>query len=267
MFRRIPVFTTAAVLVFVPPMWAEPPASPSKPPELTKLEAEAAIEVPIPKVPAGRAPEVKQVADAAVAVRRATWVLEKLLPQRPEGVAPLKLASMRAGDRGWVDMTGEVVSVGDGMLFVRPTVSPSPDFMFALPAAAATTAPKNVNLRGEFLVDRAVPVEGRDVMLLKETAPAKLEPAQAKLVDAARQRLEMAKADFATAAANLQAARKKALDTALERARAEAARQIPVAKDAPAEEQIKAQRNQDDLTAKLAREELARIEGVYSDKP
>src|SRR5688572_4978169 len=93
-----------------PPRAADPPAaSAARPAELVKLEAEAATEVPAPQVPAGRAPEAKRVAETAVAVRRAEWVVQKLLPPPPEGVTVLKLNELTVGARGWVDVSGEVV--------------------------------------------------------------------------------------------------------------------------------------------------------------
>ncbi len=239
----------------------------SKPPELTKLEAKAAVQIPIPIVPPGKAPEVKRVAEAAVKVARASWVVEKLLPPPPEGTSSLRLAEMKVGNTGWLDLTGEVLKNDQGVAVVRPSIAPSSDFTVAIPMENGVTVPRQVALRGEYRVDKAVTVDGKEMLLLKEMHAAKaLDPALARVVDAARRRLETAKAEYARAVANLVEARKKAETAALEKVRGEAAKRIPVPKDASAEEQIKAKRDQDALARKLASKELEKIEASYSDQ-
>jgi hypothetical protein len=143
-----------------------------------------------------------------------------------------------------------------------------PDVVVGLPATDAATTTKTVSLRGEFLVDRAVSVDGRDVLVLKEVVAAKpLDPALAKLIAAARVRLEEAKADYANALSVLVAAKKKAVDAVMERATAEAAKKIPVPDNATGEERVKAKRDQDDLAGKLAKKELDQIAEAYGAIP
>jgi len=240
----------------------------SVPPELAKIEAEAAVEIPAPQVPAGKAPEAKRVAEAAVRVRRATWVVEKLLPPPPEGLTALSFTGLKVGARGWLDTTGEVVRTAEGVMVVRPAGIPADGVVVGLPAPATTTAVKSVDLRGEYIVDRALTVDGRDVLVLKEVAPAKtLDPAAAKLISAARARLEEAKAEYSNAVAVLVAAKKKAVDAALDRTTVEAAKQIPVPDNATGEERIKAKADQDKLAQKLAKPELDKIAEMYGDVP
>ena len=238
------------------------------PPELAKIEAEAAVEIPAPQVPAGKAPEAKRVAEAAVRVRRATWVVEKLLPPPPEGLTALSFTGLKVGARGWLDTTGEVVRTAEGVMVVRPAGIPADGVVVGLPAQATTTAVKSVDLRGEYVVDRALTVDGRDVLVLKEVAAAKtLDPAAAKLISAARARLEEAKAEYSNAVAVLVAAKKKAVDAALDRTTVEAAKQIPVPDNATGEERIKAKADQDKLAQKLAKPELDKIAEMYGDVP
>ena len=239
----------------------------SVPPELAKLEAEAALEVPAPQVPAGRSPEAKRVAEAAVKVRRATWVVEKLLPPLPEGVTTLSFTGLKVGSRGWIDTTGEVIATHEGLLVVRPSGAAADAASIAI-AGDGTATVKSVNLRGEYTVDRTVVVDGRDVMVLKEVAAAKaLDAAAAKLITAARARLEEAKAEHANAVAVLAAAKKKAVDAVMERATAEAAKQITVPDNATGEDRIKAKAEQDRLAEKLAKAELDKIAEMYGDVP
>jgi len=256
-----------------PPVVVDKPATTtpvtpaSRPPELVKLEAEAAVEIPAPQVPAGKAPEAKHVAEAAVKVRRASWVVEKLLPPPPEGLTTLNFAALKVGTRGWLDTTGEVMKTSEGVMVLRPAGA-AEGIAVGLPAADAVTAVKTINLRGEYLVDRAITVDGRDVLVLKEVAVAKaLDPAVSRLINAARVRLEEAKADYANATAVLVAAKKKAVDAVMEKATAEAAKQIPVPDNADGEQRIKAKRDQDDLAGKLAKAELDKIAEAYGVIP
>jgi len=116
------------------PATTTPPVTPTaRPPELVKLEAEAAVEIPSPQVPAGKAPEARQVAEAAVKVRRASWVVEKLLPPPPEGLTTLNLASLKVGNRGWLDTTGDVTKTAEGVMFVRPAGAVVDGLMLGLP--------------------------------------------------------------------------------------------------------------------------------------
>jgi hypothetical protein len=237
------------------------------PPELAKLEAQAATEIPVPPVPAGKAPEAKKVAEAAVRVHRATWVVEKLLPAAPEGVTALNFTSLAVGNRGWIDTTGEVVKTAEGVMVVRPSLA-SADVVVGLPATDTAATTKTVSLRGEYVVDRTVSLDGRDVLVLKEVNAAKpLDPALAKLIAAARVRLEQAKADYANAVAVLTAAKKKAVDAVMERANVEAAKQVPVPDNATGEQRIKAKRDQDELAGKLAQKELDAIAEAYGVVP
>jgi hypothetical protein len=237
------------------------------PPELAKLEAEAATEIPVPPVPAGKAPEAKRLAEATVRVRRATWVVEKLLPPAPEGLTALNFTSLSVGTRGWVDTTGDVVQTAQGVMVVRPSLA-SANVVVGLPATDAAATTKTVSLRGEYLVDRAVSVEGKDVLVLKEVAAAKpLDAAVARLISAARARLEEAKADYANAFAVLTAAKKKASDAVMERATAEAAKQIAVPDNATGEERIKAKVDQENLAGKLAKKELDEIAEAFGTLP
>ena len=238
------------------------------PPELAKLEAQAAVEIPSPAVPAGKAPEAKRVAEAAVKVRRATWVVEKLIPPPPEGVAVLNFNTLKVGSRGWVDTTADVVRTADGVSVIRPSGFASESVVLGVPAAADAATAKTVSLRGEYVVDRAVTLDGREVLVLKEVAAAKaLDDAVARLISAARARLEEAKAQYSNAVAVLVAAKKKAVDAALARTQAEAARQIPVPDNATGEERIKAKKDQDELAQKLAKPDLDKIAEMYGDVP
>ena len=237
------------------------------PPELAKLEAEAAVEIPAPQVPAGRAPEAKRVAEAAVKVRRATWVVEKLLPPPPEGVTALSLTALKVGARGWVDTTGDVVSTHEGVSIIRPSGVAADAAVIGV-TADGTAAVKSIHLRGEYVVERAVTIEGKDVLVLKEVAAAKaLDPALAKLINAARARLEEAKAEYSNAVAVLVATKKKAVDAVMEKATAEAAKQVPVPDNATGEERIKAKADQDRLAEKLAKAELEKIAEMYGEVP
>ena len=237
-----------------------------RPPALVKLEAQAAAEIATPVVPPGRAVEAKKVAETSVAVRRATWVIERLLPAQPEGVAVLKLAELKTGSRGWIEMTGEVVKTAEGMLVVR---SPGTDGVtFAIPAAADSTTVKTIDLRGEFAVDKSIALDGRDVFVLKEVAVAKgLDREQVAVLDAARKRLEEAKAAHAQAIAVLKDTRKRAEDKVMEATRADAVKQIPIPATADVEDQIKLKAKQADLALKLAKPELEKIAMLYADTP
>jgi len=248
---------------------ATPPVTPTaRPPELVKLEAEAAVEIPAPKVPAGKAPEAKQVAEAAVKVRRASWVVDKLLPPPPEGITTLNLATLKVGNRGWLDTTGDVTKTAEGVMFVRPAGAVADGLMVGLAATDAASTVKSINLRGEYVVDRAMTIDGRDVLILKEVAAAKaLDAAAGRLINAARVRLEEAKANYANAIAVLAATKKKAVDAVMEKASAQAAKQIPVPDNAEGEQRIKAKRDQDDLAGKLAKAELDKIAEAYGDVP
>jgi len=238
------------------------------PPELAKIEAQAAVEIPTPQVPAGRAPEAKAVAEAAVKVRRATWVVEKLLPPPPEGMTALNLTTLRVGASGWVDTTGEVTRTAEGVMVVRPSGATAEAPLIGLPVTDTTNTVKSVNLRGEYAVDRAVTVDGRDVLVLKEVSTAKaLDAATAKLISAARARLEQAKAEYANALGVLAAAKKKAVDAVMERTTVEAAKQVPVPDNATGEERIKAKAEQDRLAQKLAKADLDKIAEMYGDVP
>lgn len=257
----------AAAVLAVNTSHAQDPASTPRPPELVKLEAQAATEIPLPTVPPGRAPEVKKVAESSVALRRAQWVVEKLLPPPPEGVTSLKLTELKVGSRGWLDLTGEVVKVAEGVAIVRPSVGLD-GVTFAVPVAADAAEVKSLNLRVEFIVEKPVTIDGREIVVLKEVTAAKpLEDAKAKLVDAARKRLEVAKAAHAQAVAVLKDTRKRAEKKVMEKALAEAEKQMPIPKNADAEEQIKAKAKQQELAGKLAKEEFEKIAQIYADFP
>jgi len=251
------------------PVATTPPVTPTaRPAELTKLEAEAAVEIKSPPVPAGRAPEAKRVAEAAVAVKRATWVVEKLLPPPPEGLTSLNFTALKVGARGWVDTTGDVVKTAEGVMVLRPGVATAEGVTVGMAATDAASTVKSVTLRGEYVVDRAVTLDGREVLVLKEVAAAKaIDPALTKVLSAARARLEEAKAEYANAVAVLATAKKKAVDAVMERATAEAAKKIVVPDNATGEERIKAKRDQEDLAGKLAKAELDRIAEAYGDVP
>jgi hypothetical protein len=106
------------------------------------------------------------------------------------------------------------------------------------------------------------------VLVLKEVTAAKaLDDAQTKLVNAARARLEEAKAQYANAVGVLVATKKKAVDAAMAGAQAEAAKQIPVPDNATGEVRIKAKQNQQELAGKLAKPELDKIAALYGDVP
>jgi hypothetical protein len=249
-----------AVLAGAAPLVAQD--APARPAELVKLEAEAAIEIPAPMVPAGRAPEARKVAETTVAVRRAEWVVQKLLPPPPEGVTVLKLNELTVGARGWVDVTGEVVKVHEGMAVVRPALT-GEGITFAVPA---TTDTRSIALRGEYAVDRAVTIDGREVLVLKEVAAAPaIDPARAPLLDAARKRLEQAKAEHARAVGILREVRTKAEQDVTQKARKQAEKEVVIPKDAPVEEQVKIRAKQQELALKLAKEDLAKITALYGD--
>ena len=153
-------------------------------------------------------------------------------------------------------------------MVVRPAGVVAEGLVVGLPTTDAVTSVKTVSLRGEYLVDRAMTLDGREVMVLKEVAAAKaLDPAQARLLNAARVRLEEAKAEYANATAVLTATKKKAVDAVMEKASAEAAKKIPVPDNAAGEERIKAKRDQDDLAGKLAKADLERIAEAYGVVP
>jgi hypothetical protein len=239
------------------------------PPELAKVEAQAAVEVPAPAVPAGRAPEARRVAETAVKVRRATWVVEKLLPPPPDGITAFDFAAIKVGSRGWIDTTAEVVKSADGVLVLKPAAVALPESVIVgIPVEDKIATAKSVDLRGEFAVDRAATVDGRETLILKPVTVAKaLDAATAKLVTAARVRLEEAKAEYANAVAILAAAKKKAMDAALAKASVEAAKRIPVPDNATGEERIKAKRDQDDLAQKLAKADFDKIAEYYGNVP
>lgn len=254
----------------VPPAPAKPGtarvAPTAVPPELAKLEAEAAVEVTAPQVPAGTAPEAKAVAQTAVKVRRATWVVEKLLPPPPEGLTSLNFSALKVGASGWLDTTADVQRTVEGVTFIRP--AGTAEVVVGMAAQSDATTAKTVTLRGEYAVDRAVTLDGREVLVLKEVAAAKaLDPAAAKLISAARVRLEEAKAEYANAVAVLTAAKKKAVDAVMVNATAAAAKQVPVPDNATGEERIKAKKDQDELAQKLAKAELDRIAEMYGVVP
>jgi hypothetical protein len=266
--RLIPAVFAASAMIATVAVQAQTPTTTTtvRPPELIKLEAQAAVEIPTPVVPAGRAPEAKKVAETSVAVKRAAWVVEHLLPPPPEGVAALKLAELKVGARGWVDLTGDVVKLADGVAIVRPALG-TETVTFAVPVATDVTTLKAVTLRGEYVADRTVAFDGRDVVVLKEvTAVKPLDGAQAKVLDAARKRLEAAKAEHAQAVAVLKDTRKRAEDRVLEKTRAEAEKQIPVPKDTDVEEQVKIKAKQQELALKLAKAELEKIAMMYDDR-
>jgi hypothetical protein len=245
-----------------PPPPVPPPAATPRPPELVKLEAQAATEIPSPAVPAGRAPEAKKVAEAAVAVQRATWVVEKLLPPPPEGIAVLKFADLKVGTSGWVDLTGEVVKVHEGVALVRPAIG-AEGVTFAVPA---TTDLRSVTLRGEYVADRTVAIDGRDVIVLKEVAAAKaIDPAKGALLDAARKRLEAAKAEYARAAGVLRELRMKAEKAITQRAREQAAKDVVIPKDATVEEQVALRAKQQERALELAKAELEKVYLLYGE--
>ena len=268
--RALPTaLAVSAVLGTVVALQAQTPATTTtvRPPELVKLEAEAAAEIPLPPVPPGRAPEAKKVAETSVAVKRATWVVEKLLPPPPEGLTALKFAVLKVGTRGWVDLTGDVVKVSEGVAIIRPPGA-AEGVVFGVPVTADATSVKTMVLRGEYIADRPVTIDGREVFVLKEAAAAKaVDPALAKVLDAARKRLEQAKADHAQAIAVLKDTRQRAEKAVLEKTQAEAEKQIPVPKDADVEEQAKAKAKQQELALKLAKAELEKIAQMYADTP
>jgi hypothetical protein len=202
------------------------------------------------------------VAETAVAVRRAEWVVQKLLPPPPEGVTVLKLNELAVGARGWVDVSGEVVKVHEGVAVVRPALA-GEGITFAVPA---TTDVRAISLRGEYAVDRAVTIDGREVLVLKEVAAAKaLTPAQTSVLDAARKRLEVAKAEHAQAVAVLRDVRTKAEAEVTQRARAEADKQVVIPKDATVEEQVAIKARQQELALKLAKQDLEKITALYGE--
>jgi hypothetical protein len=269
MLRRVipAAFAVCGFLGSAVALQAQTPTTTTRPPELVKLEAEAAVEIPVPTVPAGRAPEAKKVAETSVAFKRATWVVEKLLPPPPEGVTALKLTELKVGSRGWVDLTSDVVKVSEGVAILRSGTT-AEGVTFAVPVAADAATVKAMTLRGEYIVDRPVTIDGREVLVLKEAVAAKaLEPAQAKVLDAARKRLEEAKAAHAQAVAVLKDTRKRAEKAVLEKTQAEAEKQLPVPKDADVEEQAEIKAKQQELALKLAKEELEKIAMMYADTP
>lgn len=238
------------------------------PPELEKLEAEAAVEIKAPDVPAGRAPEAKGVAVEAVKVRRATWVVEKLLPPRPDGVTALNLNSIKVGAHGWLDTSADVSRTAEGVTVIRLAGLTAEGVVVGVPAIAEAKTTKTIPLRGEYVIDRAVTIDGHEVLVLNEVAAAKaLDDTVSRLIAAARARLEEAKAQYANAVAVLAATKKKAVDAALARTQAEAARRVPVPDNASGEERIKAKKDQDELAQKLAKPELDKIAEMYGDAP
>lgn len=257
----------AASLAGAGPLLAEeppPPARPpvARPPELVKLEAEAATAIPAPEVPAGRAPEAKKVAETAVAVRRAQWVVEKLLPPPPEGVSAFKFDELKDDTRGWVDLTADVVKVQDGMAVIRPPTARE-GVEFAVPI---TGDAKSVNLRGEYVADRRVTIDGREVLVLRQVTAAKeLDPGQTALLDAARKRLEQAKAAHAQAVAVLRDVRAKAEQEITQRARDDAAKQVVIPKDADVEEQVRIRARQQEVALKLAKAEFEKLNTLYGE--
>jgi hypothetical protein len=261
LMRIIPAALAALALVGAGPLLAEdPPTATARPPELVKLEAQAATEIPAPVVPAGRAAEAKKVAETAVAVRRAQWVVEKLLPPPPEGLTLLKFDELKAGTRGWVDLTADVVKVQDGVAIVRPPTARE-GVEFAVPV---TSEARTVNLRGEYVADRRVTIDGKEVLVLREVTAAKdLEPGQAALLDAARKRLEEAKSAHAQAVAVLRDVRAKAEQAITQRAREQAEKQVVIPKDADVEEQVRIRARQQELALKLAKGELDKLNEQY----
>ena len=269
MLRRLfPVALAAGVILgSAVALYAQSSSTTARPPELVKLEAEAAVEIAIPTVPPGRAPEVKKVAETSVAVRRATWVVEKLLPPPPEGLAVLKLTELKVGARGWVDLTGEVVKVTDGVAILRPATA-AEGVTFGVPVAADAVTVKTMALRGEYIADRPVTIDGREVLVLKEVPAAKAaDPAQTKVLDAARKRLEEAKAAHAQAVAVLKDTRRRAEEAVTQKAREEAEKQVVIPKEADTEEQVKIRAKQQELALKLAKTELEKIAMMYADVP
>lgn len=268
MFTRfIPGTIAMIALVAAVPVLAEEPTTTTRPPELVKLEAQAATEIPVPTVPPGRAAEVKKVAETSVALRRSQWVVEKLLPPPPEGMSSLRWSEMKVGTRGWVDTSFDVARFGDGFAMVRPPLA-AEGVMVAVPVASGATEMKSINLRGEYILDKPVRLDGREVMVLKEVTAAKpLDDAKAKLIDAARKRLEVAKAAHAQAVAVLKDTRRRAESKVMEKALAAAEKEMPVPKNADAEEQIKVKAKQQELALKSAKEELEKIATMYADFP
>ena len=257
----------AALILLLPASAQERTPSTSRPPELVKLEAEAAAEIPLPTVPPGRAEEVKKVAETSVALRRAQWVVEKLLPPPPEGMTAFKFTDLKVGSRGWLDTTLDVVKMGEGVAVVRPLTGVE-STVVAVPIAADATNLKTVSLRGEFIFDKPVVVDGREVLVLKEVTAAKpLDEGKAKVIDAARKRLEVAKAAHAQAVAVLKDTRLRAEKKVMEKALAEAEKQMPVPKNIDVEEQVKIKAKQQELAGKLAKEELEKIAMQYADFP
>jgi hypothetical protein len=263
LMRVIPAAIAALALVGAGPLRAEdPPTSTARPPELVKLEAQAATEIPAPVVPAGRAAEAKKVAETTVALRRAQWVVEKLLPPPPEGLTLLKFDELKAGTRGWVDLTTDVVKVQDGMAVVRPP-SAREGIEFAVPVTADA---KTVNLRGEYVADRRITIDGREVLVLREVTAAKaLEPGQSALLDAARKRLEEAKAAHAQAVAVLRDVRAKAEQAITQKAREKAEKDVVIPKDADVEEQVRIRARQQEMALKLAKGELDKLNTLYGE--
>jgi hypothetical protein len=193
-------------------------------------------------------------------------VVEKLLPPPPEGVTALNLNGIKVGARGWLDTTADVVRTADGVTVIRPAGLTAENVVVGVPAVAG--AGKTVSLRGEYIVDKAVTLDGREVLVLKEVAAAKaLDDGLTRLIAAARARLEEAKAQYANAVAVLVAAKKKAVDAVMARAQAEAAKQIPVPDNATGEVRIKAKQDQQQLAGKLAKSELDKIAAMYGDVP
>jgi hypothetical protein len=261
--RLFPAALAALALVGAGPLRAEDrPKADARPPELVKLEAQAATAVPAPEVPAGRATEARRVAETAVAVQRAQWVVEKLLPPPPEGLTLLKFDQLKDGTRGWVDLSADVVKVQDGMAVVRPP-NAREGVEFAVPV---TGDAKAVNLRGEYVADRRTTIDGREVLVLRQVTAAKdLDPGQSALLDAARKRLEQAKAAHAQAVAVLRDVRAKAEQAVTQRARDEAAKQVVIPKDADVEEQVRIRARQQELALKLAKAELDKLNALYGE--
>ena len=92
--------------------------------------------------------------------------------RRPEGVTAFKWTELKVGSRGWVDLTGDVVKVSDGVAIVRPA-GEAEGVTFGLPVAADAATVKAMVLRGEYIADRPVTIDGREVIVLKEAVAAK----------------------------------------------------------------------------------------------
>jgi hypothetical protein len=235
------------------------------PPDLTRLEAEAALAIPAPKVPAGESDEAMRVAQAAVKVERAQRVLDMLTPARPVTLTAFDFATIRVGARGWIDMTAQVLRLADQIAVLRLN-APIPEGM-EIGVTGGPAPGEKVRLHGEYVADRVVNVDGRDILVLRRAGADRADPSLAQVVSAARFRLESAQTEYTDAVAALATAKKKAVDTALDRASIEAAKRIQVPDNAAGEERIKAKRDQDDLARKIAQPEIEWINAAYGDVP